>query len=214
MSKKITVKDLIFWAAIILAVVFFLRSCGGGILGGIFGGGKTDTISVKSDTFWLVTSGDTVYQPVPFSVTSTNTIHRTVYKTDTLEITEVLPTDSAAIVERFYQKVFYSDTQTNKYGKIIIDDTVYKNRIASRRVVTDIKIPEVTNTVTLVKKKNIVYVGVGALGSLESPLYAVGGDLSLKTKTDKLYTAGAYTTKDGKVYYAVGYKTPIRLKKK
>jgi len=155
-----------------------------------------------------------MYVPQPYSVTNTHTIQRTIYKTDTLEITEVLPTDTAAIIERFYQKVFYSDTQTNKYGKIVIDDTIYKNRIASRRVVTDIKIPEVTNTVTLVKKKNIVYIGAGALGSLESPLYAVGGDLSLKTKTDRMYTVGAYTTKDGKVYYAANYKVPIRFKKR
>jgi len=213
MNKTISIRTLIFYTAIVLAVFFFWSSCKGGF-GGIFGGGKTDTISVKSDTVWMVTEGDTMYVPEPYSVTNTNTIHRTIYKTDTLEITEVLPTDTAAIIERFYQKVFYSDTQTNKYGKIVIDDTIYKNRIASRRVITDIKVPEVTNTVTLLKKKNIVYIGASALGSLESPLYAVGGDLSLKTKTDRMYSVGAYTTKDGKVYYSAGYRVPIRFNRK
>ena len=212
MNKQVSIRELIFWTAIICCAFFLFRTCKG-TLGGIFGGGKTDTISVKSDTVWMIAQGDTTYIPQPYSVTNTNTVYRTVYKTDTLEILEVLPTDTAAIVERFYQKVFYSDTQNIKYGKVIIDDTVYKNRIASRRVVTDIKIPEVTNTVTLKKKKNIVYVGISAMGSMESPLYAVGGDLSLKTKTDRMYSVGAYTTKDGKIYYAAGYKAPIRFRK-
>jgi len=213
MNKRISIRDLIFWAAIVIAVILLFRSCKG-TLGGLFGGGKSDTISIKHDTVWAITQGDTVYQPQPFSVTNTHTIYRTIYKTDTLETTEVLPTDTAAIVERFYQKVFYSDTQTNKYGKIVIDDTVYKNRIASRRVITDFKVPEVTNTVTLKQKRNVVYIGASALGTVTTPLYAVGGDLSLKTKTDRMYTVGAYTTISGQVYYSAGYKVPIRFKRK
>lgn len=204
---------MIFWAVIIIAAFLLFKSCKG-VFGGIFGGGKADTISVKHDTVWAITQGDTVYQPRPYSVTNTNTIYRTIYKTDTLESTEVLPADTAAIVNRFYQKVFYSDTQTNKYGKIIIDDTVYRNRIASRRVITDLKVPEVTTTVTLNQKRNIVYIGASALGTIAAPLYAIGGDLSLKTKTDRMYTVGAYTTKDGQIYYLAGYKVPIRLKRK
>jgi hypothetical protein len=213
MSKSISIRTLIFWSAIIVALFLLFKSCKG-VFGGLFGGGKTDTISIKSDTVWMITQGDTMYVPQPYSVTNTRTIQRTIYKTDTLEISEVLPTDTAAIIERFYQKVFYTDTQTVKYGKVIIDDTVYRNRISSRRVLTDLKIPEVTNTVTLVKKKNIVYLGAGALGSVESPLYAVGGDLSLKTKTDRMYSVGAYATKEGRVYYSANYKFPIRLRKK
>jgi hypothetical protein len=209
MNKSVSIRTLIFWTAIVLAVFFFLKSCGSGILGGLFGGGKADTISVRHDTVWVVTQGDTIYKPIPFSVT--NTIYKPLYKTDTLEITEVLPTDTAAILSHFYQKVFYSDTQVNKYGKIIIDDTVFKNRIASRRVITDLKIPEVTNTITLKQKRNVVYLGVGAMSSLEDFIYAVGGDVSLKTKTDKIYSVGAFATKEGKLYYQLGFKVPIHL---
>jgi hypothetical protein len=213
MNKTAPLKYFIFGGIIALALLLFLKSCKGNF-GGLFGGGKADTISIKHDTIWAITQGDTVYQPKPFSITNTNTIYRTIYKTDTLESTEVLPADTAAIVERFYQKVFYSDTQTNKYGKIVIDDTVYKNRIASRRVITDFKVPEVTNTVTLKQKRNVVYVGASAIGTIKTPLYAVGGDLSLKTKTDRMYTVGAYTTISGQVYYSAGYKVPIRFKRK
>lgn len=206
LNKAITIRTLVFWGMVVLVVFMFLRSCSN--FGGIFGS-KTDTISIKRDTVWLVTQGDTVYTPVPYSVT--NTIYKPLYKTDTLEITEVLPTDTAAILSRFYQKVFYSDTQTNKYGKIVIDDTIYRNRIASRRIITDMKIPEVTNTVTLVKNRNVVYFGVSAVGSPTNPLYAVGGDISLKSRNAKMYSIGAFTTKEGTVYYQAGVKIPIRL---
>lgn len=211
MDKKITIRTLIFWAAVIIVAILFLKTCKTN-LGGLFGGGKTDTIRVKSDTVWMVAQGDTIYKPVPYTVT--NTIHKTFYKTDTLETFEVQPTDTAKILETFYQKVFYTDTQNVKYGKIIIDDTVYKNRIASRRVITDLKIPEVTNTVTVVQKRNVVYAGASVLSTLEAPITAIGGDLSLKTKTDKMYSVGAFATKEGKMYYSFGYKVPIRLIKR
>jgi len=212
MSKSITIRTLIFWTAIVLTVFFFLRSCGNGIFGGLFGGGKADTISQKRDTVWVTEKSDTVYKPVPDTIT--NTIYKPLYKTDTLEITEVLPTDTAAILSRYYQKVFYSDTQNHKYGKILIEDTVTQNRISSRHIQTDFKIPEVTNTITLNQKTNVVYLGAGILSSMDELLFAVGGDVSLKTKSGQMYSVGAYTTIDGKVYYEVSFKAPIRLKRK
>lgn len=210
MGKKISIKDILFTAAVVLLIIMFIKSCDG--IKGFFGGGKSDTIRVKSDTVWMVTQGDTTYVPKPYTVT--NTINRVIYKTDTLESIEVLPTDTAAIIERFYQKVFYTDTQTIKYGKVIIDDSVYRNRITSRRVITDIKVPEVTNTVTLREKRNVVYAGASVLSTLDAPLTAIGGDLSLKNKADKMYSIGAYATKEGKMYYSFGFKAPIRLIKR
>lgn len=212
MTIQLKLKDIIFWGAVTLAVIAFLNTCKGGFLGGLFGGKKTDTISVKTDTVWVIERADTAYIPVPQKIT--NTIYTPLYKTDTLEITEVLPADTAAILSRFYQKVFYSDTQLNKYGKIIIDDTVYQNRISSRRLQTHFTIPEVTNTVTLERKKNVVYLGVNAVGTPTKPLYAIGGDLSLKNITDKIYSIGAFTNISGDIYYQAGFKVPIRLTKK
>lgn len=196
---------LLFWL-----FCFFFKSCGSGIMG-IFRS-RTDTLSNRTDTVWVLTQGDTIYKPIP--VTVTNTIYKPLYRTDTLESFEVLPADTVAILNRFYQKAFYSDTQSVSYGKIIIQDTVYQNRISSRHLMTDFRVPEVTNTVTLVKTKNVVYLGVQAVGSLTSPLYAVGGDISLKSINGKIYSVGAFTTKNGEVFYQAGYKIPIRLTKK
>lgn len=216
-SINISIRSIIFWLAIVLAILFFIDSCKRNFLGGIFGGGKTDTLRIVRDTVWVAVQGDTVYIPTPYSVT--NTIYKPLYKTDTLEITEVLPTDTAAIIARYYQKAFYSDTISKsdtalrKYGYIVVNDSVHQNRITSRRVITDLKIPEVTNTVTLVKNRFVVYAGVDAMGTITSPLYAVGGSLSIKAVNGKMYSVSALSTKNGQIYYLASYKAPIRLKR-
>ena len=81
---------MIFWFAIIVVIVLLVRSCGNRF-GGIFGG-KTDTVRVVSDTVVYYTVTDTAYIPQVTKIT--NTIYKPVYRTDTLEITEVLPTDT------------------------------------------------------------------------------------------------------------------------
>lgn len=211
MNKTVSIRSLIFWGLVVLVIVLFIKGCGNTLFHGFFGT-KTDTLSVKVDTVWVIEKRDTMYIPVPQKIT--NTIYKPLYKTDTLEITEVLPTDTAAILARFYQKVFYSDTQKVEYGTIIIGDTVYRNRIASRRLQTEFKLPNVNTTITVEKKRNVVYLGATLVGTPNSYLYAVGGDLSLKSKDDKIYTIGAFSTKGGDVYYQAGFKAPIRFRKR
>ena len=212
MDKTISIRSLAFWGLLILVVLLLLKNCTNTLFNGFFGS-KTDTISVKTDTVWVIERGDTMYIPIPQKVT--NTIYTPLYKTDTLEITEVLPADTAAILNRFYQKVFYSDTQSiTDYGKIIIQDTVYRNRITARRLQTDFRIPNTNTTVTIERKRNVVYMGANVVGTPLAPLYAIGGDLSIKAKDDRIYTVGAFTTKNGTIYYQAGFKAPIRLRKR
>ena len=219
MNKQISIRTLLFYLAVIVAVLFFVDSCKRNFLGGLFGGAKTDTISVKSDTVWMVAQGDTVYVPKITTVTNTHTIYKPFYRTDTLEISEVLPTDTAAILARFYDKAFYSDTVSNgdtvlrKYGYVVVNDSVHQNRITNRRLITNLKIPEVTNTVTLQRNKFVLYAGATVMGTPTSPLYAVGGDLSIKSVNGKMYSVGAVSTKTGEIYYLAGMKVPIRLRK-
>ncbi len=220
MNKQISIRTLIFWAAIIGFVLFFIDSCKRNFRGG-FLGSKTDTLSVRSDTVWAITESDTVYVPKPFTITNTrtNTVYKPFYRTDTLEISEVLPTDTAAILARFYQKAFYQDTVSKKdttlrkYGFVIVADSIHQNRITSRRVITSLKIPEVTNTITLVKSKPVVYMGATVMGTPASPVYAIGGDLSLKSVNGKMYSIGAMSTKQGAMYYTGSLRVPIRLRK-
>jgi len=218
MNRQISIRTLIFYAAIAVAILFFIDSCKRNFLGGLFGS-KTDTLKVKTDTVWVAIQGDTVYVPEVQTVTHTNTFYKPIYRTDTLEISEVLPADTAAILSRFYQTAYYSDTISkrdtglSKYGYIVVADSVSQNRITSRRLISNLKIPEVTNTITIQKNKIVLYAGVSAMGTLATPLYALGGDLSLKSRNGKIYTVGALTTKEGDMYYVAGFKVPIRLRK-
>lgn len=212
MKVTLDLKTIGFWVMAGLMLLFLIRSfnaCNG------MGRPTSDTISVRRDTVWVHEGRDTVYQPQIITVTDTrtNTVYRPVTHTDTLWATEVLPTDTAAIIARFYQKAFYSDTQRVKYGKVIINDSVHQNRITYRNFVADLNVPEVTNTITVAQKRNVVYLDFAGMGTISSPLYALGGGLTLKNKQDKLYSVGAMTTINGDVYYTGKFSIPIRLRK-
>ena len=84
--------------------------------------------------------------------------------------------DTAAILTDYYAKVFYRDTSKTKYGNVIIEDTVTRNRIAARRVLTDFKIPEITKTITEKPKRFGIGVqaGYGVFNNKPSPYVGVG----------------------------------------
>lgn len=208
-------RERIFYLAIIVAVILLFRACERGcqILG--FGKSKSDTISVKIDTVFIHLKGDTTY--VPKLVGVNNTIHVTKTLHDTLTEYEVRidPADTQAILQRFYQKAFYEDVVPIKdYGTITVSDTVTQNRIVSRRWKTDLKIPEVTKTITLRDKRTVGYLGISAIGNPEQPLHSIGLDFTLKLKSDYQVGIGANFTKEGKLFYSGQFKTPIRLKRK
>jgi len=210
MNKQITIRGLIFWAAIILVIVLVARSCRYSF-GGLFGS-KTDTVKVVRDTAIFYTVTDTAYIPQVTKIT--NTIYKPLYKTDTLETYEVRiePADTAAIVARFNERAFYSDKQLVAGGSITIEDSLYQNRITSRRLTTNLPTTTITNTITLKENRNVVYIGAGAIGNQNN--LSVGADLSLKTRNDNMYSAGAFISTKGDLQYQFMYKVPIRLKKR
>lgn len=212
MNRKLSIRDLIFYAAIIIAVLLFLKTCKNPF-GGIFGS-RIDTVSVTRDTAIFYTVTDTAY--VPQLTKITNTIYKPYYITDTLETFEVRidPADTLAILARFNERAFYSDKQLVAGGSITIEDSLYQNRITNRRLITDLPTTTITNTVTLKENRNVIYAGVNAVGNATEPVFAVGAHLSLKTRNDNIYSIGAFSTKSGQVYYQAGYQIPIRLRKR
>jgi len=121
-------------------------------------------------------------------------------------------TDTVRILQQFNEKAFYSDNQAVSGGSVLIEDTVHQNRIISRKLTTNIPVTTITNTITLKENRNVVYFGVGAIGNQQS--LSVGGDLSLKTRNDNMYTAGAFISTNGGLQYQIMYRVPIRLKKR
>lgn len=198
------------WLIVILIVFILIRSCD---CNGGKGRNTPDTISVVRDTTFVYEVTDTQYVPTPVYISQP--VYVPQYKTDTLEISEVLPADTAAILARYYQKVFYSDTQNTKYGKVLIQDTVTQNRITSRRFLSELNIPVVKETITLSQpKRTVLYLGFSGIGNPEQPIYMVGADLTLQGKNRKMYGIGINYTRDNQLFYSFQYKLPIVLKRK
>lgn len=208
-------RERLIWLVLLIGALLIFRACDNGC--NIFSGDKRlkDTISDKIDTVFVPVKGDTVY--VPELVGVSNTIYQIKWKHDTLETFEVRidPADTAAILARCNQSAFYSDKRLiGNYGTITINDTLSQNRIVSRGVTTDLKIPEVTRTITLRDKRTVGYIGVSGMGNEGQPLHSLGLDFSLKLKSDYILGVGTKFTKSGQMYYEAQFKAPIRLKRK
>lgn len=182
-----------------------------------YGGWKCGSGNVKPgsavtirDT--IITPGqlviDTAYVPKPVKVVVRDTIGYSWH--DTMFISPG-PTNE---INRVIHKAYYSDTVKVSYGSVTITDTITDNRIIGRSVNADISVPTVTKTVTLTQpKRAILYGGLNVSGGPQNYLFSLGADLSLKTKNDRIYSAGVSLTRDNQVLYGIGMKFPIRLKK-
>lgn len=164
---------------------------------------SVDTAAVKRDTFYIPGGivFDTHYVPKP-------------YKVEVVRYEAVKnQVDSLIIIENCEGIVHYRDTVKIDHGSIAIIDTIEGNRIAGRRVVANLQIPVIKETMTVYQpKRTIGYVGLNVSGGPQNYLYSAGVDFSLKTKNERIYSAGVSLTRDNQVLYQAGYKLPIRFR--
>lgn len=111
--------------------------------------------------------------------------------THEVEIIKEVPAnvDTASILKDYYSRVFYKDTFKLKdtLGYLVVNDTISKNRIASRKFESFIRIPTIKETLYLKEISNDFYVGPAL--QLGSP-FSIGADAHLKTKKDFLFGFG------------------------
>lgn len=176
MTIEIKIYRGLLLAAIIY--IFFFQMCGT----------KQDcenkvTTRVIRDTTY-VTQRDTIARYVPKITSVIEPVH-IVFRDTLLNYKDV---DTAAILRDYFYTRYYEDSTLVKYGKVIVKDSVSKNRIISRSWVTDFKIPVIKETITE-QKKNQVYAGFSGLFGQT----AIGAEINftLKTKKDKQYEIGA-----------------------
>lgn len=199
------VKDVIILALLIVLVIFFLKYCGKG---------GTIVESVKYDTVWVQEKKDTQYIPFETVVYKPGKAPKALEKWDTLYIEGVTEVDTAAILQDYHSFHLYSDTLKNKYGYVLVNDTISRNKILGRGVTTDLKVPEVTKTITLVKPpRNQVYIGGGLFGNKQDALQGYEASLLFKTKTDQIVEVAWMQDFNGQGYAGIRYKRLIRLKK-
>jgi hypothetical protein len=117
--------------------------------------------------------------------------------------------DTAAILAKHFQSVFYKDTFEFKYGKITYETVVSENRVDSVHVVPHFIIPTYTVKIPQ-KKRNEVWIGVNGLYSPNT--LAAGPSVEFAHKKGWGVNVGAYMGLNGQVSYGVGYKRKISFK--
>lgn len=116
---------------------------------------RNTTTKIKIDTVYVQVKQDTSYIPVVKTVYLPGKAPKPFEKWDTLYIPELTEVDTLAILQDYYSFKMYSDTLKNKYGFVLVNDTISTNKIVGRGVKTQMTIPEITKTVTITHfKKN------------------------------------------------------------
>lgn len=148
------------------------------------------------------------YVPMPITVTS--------------PVKPFYPTviDTAAVVRAYYTKNYYIDTQNiDTIGTVKIKDTIFENRISSRILEFDYKLP-VTTTTIITERPPVTKVYFGGGLNFNKVDFISGGyaGFLIQSKKDKLYglNAGAINSGNEIVPYVGGslyWKIKLRKNK-
>jgi hypothetical protein len=127
--------------------------------------------------------------------------------------------DSLAIITDYFSKYKYTDTlKLEGLGSGYVIDIISENRIQSREIRWDYKIPTILDT-RIVKElpKNQVYIGVYSQFDKLNVVNSIGTGFILKTKNDRLYqlNGGISNSINGQInpFIGGGLYWKIRLKK-
>jgi hypothetical protein len=191
-----------------IIILLLLQKCGGG---GIVESVKIDTVYklVKADTFYIPKTDTTIIETTKYKLREVITD-----RFDTLYLPELQDVDTLRILAEFYKSNIYKDTIKNDYGYIALTDTINQNKIAGRSASTRLSIPEITKTITLIDKRNQVYLGGGIWGSQKDFLSGIELNLSLKTKQDRIVGLGYQNLFNAGSFYKLEYRHKISFKKK
>lgn len=193
-----TSKPLLLLILVLLGVIVYLRTC-------------SRPAEVKPPVVDIIR--ETTYQVIHDTVRLAPVIEKQfvagnqVKIIDTEWIDNTREVDTARILRNFFATNYYPYRYVTKYGEIIIQDSISQNKIRSRRVINNQRIPTVTTTKTITlqpKPSWQIYIGGSLLGGKENVLSGFGPDILLKTKRDQIYQVGAYYTTQGTIAYRAG----------
>jgi hypothetical protein len=98
------------------------------------------------------------------------------------------PIDTTEILNDYYSKYYYIDTlKVDTFGFVIVNDTISRNKIASRIIEYNLLVPITTIEKTSYINEREWYIGVGAN---INRLNYVGGELLYKNKKYQAYGLG------------------------
>ena len=106
-----------------------------------------------------------------------------------------------------FQTTFKIDT----FGTVTVYDTIQENWLKKSTIKTNLLLPTKTVTVEKTLPPSMqLYVGPRIYGNKLEPISGVYGDISLKTKNDRLYTFSVGY--NGDIQYGLGVQYKIKLK--
>ena len=121
--------------------------------------------------------------------------------------------DTLSILKDYYAKYFYTDTlDLDTLGNIVVNDTVSRNTIISRRIESNVFIPTTTVHSNTTINKTRLYTGINMSANKQS-LNQAGINLMLKTKKSKMYSVGIGFNRDLQPIVSGGLYWEIRVKK-
>lgn len=172
-----------------------------------------DTVHVH-DTTWLVRDS-IVYKKM--------VVIETIHDVDTLPPQYIpdtnypkLKAQYETLVALFLSKNIYRDTvMIDSIGYVTITDTVQHNLLNNRSFTYSYKIPEVTETITIIKpevKKTELYIGGGINTFKVFVPFSLETGLMLKTRRDHLYGLKIGSDIKGQVFY--GFQSYWKIGKK
>ena len=193
---------------VLILIIILQKSCSGKSIVN-----TPPTIETKIDTIWEVKK-DTVIK----TVKEISVIHVPVPSDP-----QYHPSDNIDSCKTRFNKLLldlltkrvYSDTlKLDSLGTIVINDTVFMNKLGKRTKIYDYKIPFVTKTVTITKQadpKRQMYIGGNVFGD-KSNIQLVSPGILYKTKKDHIDQANVGINFDGTITYGVGIYYKIKLK--
>lgn len=203
-------KNIIIGLLVIgVIVLLLLRKCGG----------TGQTVETKIDTVYKEVKGDSVFIPVVREHYIRGKAPKAFEKWDTLYLPEITEANCDSILNEYASFNLYSNVMdikddSSNYGTVTIDDTVTRNKIVGRGVKYDLRIPEITKTITLTQpRRNQIYAGAGLWGNENDFLAGYEVNLSLKTKQDRIVGIGYQQIFNGGHYYKVEYRHKISFRK-
>jgi|TARA_R100000030_G_scaffold26812_1_gene19459 hypothetical protein len=184
---------------IVLCILLFLRTCGGGETI------PTERVVTKIETRYdTLTVEKKVYVPKYTTRIETKTV------TDTIVLKSKI--DTLEILKDYYSKYVYKDTlKLDSLGYITIVDTITQNKIFSRNFDSQVLIPTTTITNDIYLNQAKLFGGV-SVGGNKSQINFLSGDLLYKSKKDNVYGLGLGVNQDfqpiviGRMYWKISFR--------
>tara|TARA_R110000803_G_scaffold205579_1_gene272359 strand:- start:251 stop:847 length:597 start_codon:yes stop_codon:yes gene_type:complete len=162
----------------LVVIILWLQNCSGGGSGVV----NPEPTIIKEVTTLYDTITDTIPEYVP----------QWEIKVETRFLTDTFypHVDTPTILKDYYARYVYADTiKIDTIGYLVVNDSVSRNQIYSRKIKTNILLPT-----TIIKQTSYItqrefYMGLKVQGRTDQLNY-VGGELLFKTRKDKAYSVG------------------------